>query len=107
MMPVLFLIFMFVFFQNSANNNDNDIDNNTNNKDRVCHDTNDSKSSFEYKSDIPDDGSDVLAQPQHRSICGRGLVRVCGGRFHRCGRVGTRGRRADAVPRVANQPVMK
>ena len=48
MMPVLFLIFMFVFFQNSANNNDNDIDNNTNNKDRVCHDTNDSESSSEY-----------------------------------------------------------
>ena len=97
---------MFLFFQNSANNND-DVGNNTNNKDHICHDTNDSETSSEYESDIPNDGSDVLAQPQHRSIRGRGLVRVRSGRFRRCGRVGTRGRRADAVPRVANQPVME
>ena len=45
----------------------------------------------------------MLAQPQHKSI--RGLGRVHGGRFRRCGRVGARGHRADAVPRVANQPV--
>ena len=103
---------MFLFFQNSANDNDG-IDNNTNNQDRICHDTDDSESSSKYESDISDDESDVQPQPQHRSIRGRGLVRVRGGRFRRCGRVGTRGCRADggcsssahAVPRVANQPV--
>ena len=50
-------------------------------------------------------------QPQHRSFRGRGLVRVCGGQFHRCGRVSARGCRADGgrdssahvVPRVVNQ----
>ena len=50
-------------------------------------------------------------QPQHRSIRGRGLVRVCGGQFRRCGRVSARGCRADGgrdssahvVPRVVNQ----
>ena len=104
---------MFLFFQNSANDNDNDVDNNTNNEDRICHDTKDSQSSSEYESDISDDGYGVLAQPQHRSIRGRELVRVRGGRFCRCGRVGNHGRRADggcgggahAVPRVADQSV--
>ena len=51
-------------------------------------------------------------QPQHRSIRGRGLVRVCGGQFRRCGRVSTCGCRADGgrdssahvVTRVVNQP---
>ena len=51
-------------------------------------------------------------QPQHRSIRGRGLVRVCGGQFRRCGRVSARGCRADGgrdssahvVPRVVHQP---
>ena len=51
-------------------------------------------------------------QAQHRSIRCRGFVRVRGGLFRRCGRVGARGLRADggrgssvhAVPRVANQP---
>ena len=51
-------------------------------------------------------------QPQHRSICGRWLIRVFGGRFHRCGRVSARGCRADSgrdssahiIPKVANQP---
>ena len=104
-------IFVYIYvplFQNSANNNDNDVDNNTNNKDCICHDTNDSESSFEYESDIPDDGSDVLAQPQHRSIIrGCRLVRVRGGRFRRCGRVGAHGRRTDALPRVANQTFME
>ena len=55
----------------------------------------------------------MLVQPQHGSIRGRGLVRVRGGGFCRCGRVGARGRRANggsgvgahAIPRVANQPV--
>ena len=61
-----------------------------------------------YESDILDDESDVLAQPQHRSIiCGCGLVRIRGGRFRRCGRVGAHVRRTDAVPRVANQPFME
>ena len=69
---------MFLFFQNSANDNDNDVDNNTNNKDRICHDIDDLESSSEYESDLSDDGSDGLAQPQHRSIRGRELVRVCG-----------------------------
>ena len=97
---------MFLFFQNSANDNDNDVDNNTNNKDRICHDTNDSESLPEYESDISDDGIDVLVQPQQRSIRGRGLVRVRGGRFCRCGRVGAHSCRAEAAPRVANQPVI-
>ena len=78
------------------NNNNNDVENNTNNKDRICHDTNDLESSFEYESDIPDDGSDLLAQQQHRCIRGCGLVRVHGGWFHRCGRVDVHGCRADA-----------
>ena len=76
---------MFLFFQNSANDND-DVDNNTNNEDRICHGSDDSESSSEYESDISDDESDVQPQPQHRSIRGRGLVRVCGGRFRRCER---------------------
>ena len=44
---------MFLFFQNSANDNDG-VDNNTNNEDRICHGTDDSESSSEYKSDISD-----------------------------------------------------
>ena len=90
-----------------------DVDNNSNNEDQICHGTNDSKSSSEYESDVSDDGIDVQPQPQHRSIRGRGLVRARGGRFRRCGRVGAQGHRADggrgsgahSVPRVANQPV--
>ena len=78
---------MILFFQNSANDNDNNVDNNTNNKDRICHDTDDSESSSEYESDISDDGSNVQLQPQHRSIRVRGLVRACGGGFRRCERV--------------------
>ena len=105
-------ILVFLFFQNSANDND-DVDSNTNNEDRICHGTDDLESSSEYESDISDDGCDLHPQPQHRSIRGRGLVRVRGGGFRRCGRVGAHGRRADggrgggvhAVPRVANQPV--
>ena len=62
---------MFLFFQNSANNNDNDVDNNTNNEDRICHDTDNSQSTSEHESDISDDGSGVLAQPQHGPIRGR------------------------------------
>ena len=93
---------MFLFFQNSANDNDNDVDNNANNKDRNCHD---SESSSEYESDMSDDGIDALVQPQQKYICGRGLVRIRGGRFCRCGRISAHGQRAEAVPRVANQPV--
>ena len=89
-----------------------DVDSNTNNEDRICHGTDDLESSSEYESDISD-GCDLQPQPKHRSIRGRGLVRVRGGGFRRCGRVGAHGRRADgvrgggvhAVPRVANQPV--
>ena len=59
---------MFPFFQNSANDNAErwcGVDNNTNNEDRICHGTNDSKPSSKYESDISDDGSDVQPQPQH------------------------------------------
>ena len=96
-------ISVFLFFQNSAN--DNDVDSNTNNEDRIYHGTDDLESSSEYEFDISDDGCDLQPQPKHRSIRGGG--------FRRCGRVGAPGRRADgvrggdvhAVPRVANQPV--
>lgn len=97
---------MFLFFQNSVNNNDN----NTNNRDCFCHDTDDSEPSSQCESVTSADGSDFQPQPQHRSICSRWLVRVCGDGFHRCGRVGAHGSRADgggahAVPTVGNQPV--
>ena len=97
---------MFLFFQNSVNDNDN----NTNNRDCFCHDTDDSEPSSQYESVTSADGSDFQPQPQHRSICSRWLVRVCGDGFHRCGRVGAHGSRADgggahAVPTVGNQPV--
>ena len=94
---------MFLFFQNSANYNDG-VENNTNNENSICHGTDDSQSSSEYEFDISDDGSDVQSQPQHRSMLGCWLVRIRGGRFRRCGRVG-RGSSTHAVPRVANQPV--
>ena len=100
---ICLFIFMFLFFQNSANYNDG-VENNTNNENSICHGTDDSQSSSEYEFDISDDGSDVQSQPQHRSMLGRGLVRIRGGRFRRCGRVG-RGSSTHAVPRVANQPV--
>ena len=61
---------MFLFFQNSANDNAErwcGVDNNTNNEDRICHCTNDSKPSSEYESDISDDGSDVQPQPKLRA----------------------------------------
>ena len=97
---------MFLFFQNSVNDNDN----NTNNRDCFCHDTDDSEPSSQCESVTSADGSDFQPQPQHRSICSRWLVRVCGDGFHRCGRVGAHGSRADgggahAVPTVGNQPV--
>ena len=97
---------MFLFFQNSVNDNDN----NTNNRDCFCHDTDDSEPSSQCESVTSADGSDFQPQPQHRSICSRWLVRVCGDGFHRCGRVGAHGNRADgggahAVPTVGNQPV--
>ena len=99
---------MFLFFQNSVNDNDN----NTNNRDCFCHDTDDSEPSSQYESVTSADGSDFQPQPQHRSICSCWLVRVCGDGFHRCGRVGAHGSRADgdgggahAVPTVGNQPV--
>ena len=60
---------MFLFFQNSANDNAErwcSVDKDTNNEDRICHGTNDSKPSSEYESDISDDGSDVQPQPQLR-----------------------------------------
>ena len=102
-------MFMFLFFQSSANGND-DVDNNTNNEDCICHGIDDSESSSEYECDISDDGSDMQPQPQLRSVRGLGLVRVCGGRFRRhgargCRADGGRGSSAHAVPRVANQPV--
>ena len=43
-------------------------------------------------------------QPQHRSVHGCGLLRICDGWFCRCGRVGL-GSSEHAVPRIANQPV--
>ena len=97
---------MFLFFQNSVNDNDN----NTNNRDCFCHDTDDSEPSSQCESVTSADGSDFQPQPQHRSTCSRWLVRVCGDGFHRCGRVGAHGSRADgggahAVPTVGNQPV--
>lgn len=97
---------MFLFFQNSVNDNDN----NANNRDCFCHDTDDSEPSSQCESVTSADGSDFQPQPQHRSICSRWLVRVCGDGFHRCGRVGAHGSRADgggahAVPTVGNQPV--
>lgn len=97
---------MFLFFQNSVNDNDN----NTNNRDCFCHDTDDSEPSSQCESVTSADGSDFQPQPQHRSICSRWLVRVCGDGFHRCERVGAHGSRADgggahAVPTVGNQPV--
>ena len=97
---------MFLFFQNSVNDNDN----NTNNRDCFCHDTDDSEPSSQCESVTSADGSDFQPQPQHRSICSRWLVRVCGDGFHRCGRVGAHGSRADgggahAVPTVGNQPL--
>ena len=101
-------IYIYVpLFQNSANNNDNDVDNNTKNKDCICHDTNDSESSSEYESDIylmMEVVCGTTTAQVYCSIRGCGLVRVRGGRFRRCGRVGAHGRRADAVARVANQP---
>ena len=103
---IYLFIFMFLFFQNSVNDNDN----NTNNRDCFCHDTDDSEPSSQCESVTSADGSDFQPQPQHRSICSRWLVRVCGDGFHRCGRVGAHGSRADgggahAVPTVGNQPV--
>ena len=105
---IYLFIFMFLFFQNSVNDNDN----NTNNRDCFCHDTDDSEPSSQYESVTSADGSDFQPQPQHRSICSRWFVRVCGDGFHRCGRVGAHGSRADgdgggahAVPTVGNQPV--
>ena len=97
---------MFLFFQNSVNDNDN----NTNNRDCFCHDTDGSEPSSQCESVTSADGSDFQPQPQHRSICSRWLVRVCGDGFHRCGRVGAHGSRADgggahAVPTVGNEPV--
>ena len=69
---IYLFISMFLFFQSSAN--DDDVDNNTNNEDCICHGIDDSESSSEYESDISDDGSDVQPQPQLRSVRGRGLV---------------------------------
>ena len=55
---------MFLFFQNSANDNDG-VDSNTNNEDRICHGTDDSESSSEYESDISE--MKVLCSHNHNT----------------------------------------
>ena len=55
---------MFLFFQNSANDNDG-VDNNTSNEDRICHGTDDSESSSESEADISE--IKVLCSHKHNT----------------------------------------